>query len=291
MSFETMGYSPEEQVNREGASAEKEIGGFGIDKEVEEEIMKAMEGGYDDSAARIARKNNVSEEVARELAKQDILNNFGKRNHRDALDKISFYKIENDFMNSEAFVELAKERVKLKLSQGDVRSAQNVLSDLNIDGKFLESEGAVKAAESGIQSVLSVDDVNKAIEIQKAFNIDDGFMEAAAKAEIKMRLLKELINGAISLQEKFNISQDFMDEAIKEEIIARLSFGSSLNNIANFVSKAEINVSSLDDERIKKALKARIDSLEEAKSQEPIPTIFKELVIAREETGKVGENS
>ena len=286
-----MGYNPEEQLNNNEVPAEKEMGSFGIDKKIEEEIMEAMKGGYDDSAARIAKKNNVSEEVERELAKRDILNNFGKRNHRDALDKINFYKIEKDFVTSEAFIKLAKERVELKLSQGDVRSAHSVLSDLNIDEKFLESKEAINAAESGIQSVLSVDDVNKAIEIQKAFHIDDSFMEAAAKAEIKMRLLKELINGAISLQEKFNISQDFMDEAIKEEVIARLSFGSSLNNIANFVSKAEMNVSSLDDERIKKALKARIDSLEEEKSQEPIPTIFKELVITREETEKVGENS
>jgi len=279
-------FNPEQLNNEEGG----EIGEFGIDKAIEDKIVNAMAGGYDDMAERIIKENNVSEEVKREIAEKDILSNFGKRNHKDTLRKISFYGINEAILNDNSFVELGKERVNLKLSQGDIRGAYEALSDLKIDEKYLDGEEAIKSVEAGIQNVLSVDDVSKALEIKKAFNISPEVMEGIVKAEIKVRLLNDLVNGAVSLQEKFNISSGAMNEIIKDEILSRLSFGSSLNNIANFVNRLEMDVSFLNDSKIKEALKARIGVLMEEKTREEVPVIFKSF-IDEKEVGEIGEKA
>lgn len=290
MNFE---YNPNEQLDSKEEPVEREMGSFGIDKEIEENIIEKMNNGFDERVIAIAKENNVSDETLKEIAKQDILDNFETRNHKDTILKAKYYGIDQDLLKNENFIELGKDRVVLKLSQGDINSAYGVLKDLNIDEKFLDTKEAVRAAEAGIQAVLAVDNIDKAMDIKDTFNIDDAFMEGAVKTEIKIRLLKEkeLTDKAIDLQERFNISQDFMKEAIKEEVLSRLSFGSSLNSIANFVNKLTVDVSFLNDEKIKEAIRARIDGLIEEKGQEKIPDIFKELNITKDESNKIEENS
>jgi len=262
--------------NNTEESIEKEMGKFGIDKGIEESIIKKMDNGFDERAIATAKENGISEETLKEIAKQDIFNNFEKRNHKDTLFKAKTYQL--DLLNNEQFIELGKERVVLKLSQGDIAGSYEALKDLNIDESFLDTKEAKKGVEDGIQAVLSVDDTDKAIKIQKAFNIDNEFMTDAVKSEIKMRFTDSLVSGAISLQKKFNIPQNFIEETIKEEILSRLSFGNSFVNIASFIEKLEMDISFLNDKKVKDSIKTRINSLGENKGQEVIPDILKKFI-------------
>lgn len=259
---------PEEQLNKEGAEQEN--------YDPKEEIITKLDKGFLDSAEDIAEKNNIDKETLKMLVRENILYKFGEINHKDILHILEHFEIGEDFFKNKDFIELGKKRVELKLSQGDIDSTYEVLDDLKIDRNFLESEEAKKAAETGIQSVLSKDNIKKAEEIQKIFNIDDSFMASAVKNEIKIRLKNDLVGGAVSLQEKFNIPQEFIDDTIKEEVLTRLLSGKSLNNVANLVSKLDMNVAFLNDPKIKEAVKTRIDEMMEmeASGREKIPEIF-----------------
>jgi hypothetical protein len=244
------------------------------------EVIKAkLSGGYLESVEKIAEENNINEGVVKELVREDILDNFAKRHHKDTLNTLEHFKVGADFLNNKEFVELGKERVELKLSQGNIEAANEVLEDLNIDKKFLESEEAKKAAETGIKNILAADKTDKAIEVQKMFNIDDSFMDNAVKDEIKVRLKDNLVVGAISLQDKFNIPPEFINDAVKEEVLSRFAAGSSLGSIASFVEKLSMDVAFLSDPKIKEAVKARVREMAESeiRGQEKIPEIFKEI--------------
>ncbi|MFZ2390477.1 MAG: hypothetical protein WAW15_01495 [Minisyncoccales bacterium] len=244
------------------------------------EVIKAkLSGGYLESVEKIAEENNINEGIVKELVREDILDNFAKRHHKDTLNTLEHFKIGKDFLNNKELVKLGKERVELKLSQGNIEGANEVLEDLNIDKEFLKGEEAKKAAETGIKNILASDKTDKAIEVQKMFNIDDSFMNSAVKDEIKVRLKDNLVVGAVSLQEKFNIPQEFINDAVKEEVLARFSAGSSLGSIASFIEKLNMDIAFLGDPRIKEATKIRIKEMTESeiRGQEKIPEIFKEV--------------
>jgi hypothetical protein len=259
-------------------------GGEPVSPEVAIEEM--LKKGFLESASETAKDGGVSEEKMKEIVMKYVLDNFKDKNHKDILHILQYFNVGEDFLNDETFVELAKDRVVMKLAQGDISVAYEVLKDLNIDEEFLGTAEAVKGAENGIQAVLANDEIGKALEIQKTFNIDNDFMEGAAKAEIKMRLIKELVNSAFSLQEKFNIPQSFMEEAVKDEVLSRLSSGNSLTNIANFIDRLKMDVSFLSDKKVKEALKARIN-LPENNGQELVPSTLKDLIV--EEESKITE--
>lgn len=259
---------PEEQFNKNGAEQEN--------YDPKEEIIAKLDKGFLDSAEDIAEKNNIDKGTLEMLVRENILDKFAETNHKDILHTLERFKIGEDFLNNKDFIRLGKERVELKLSQGNIDGANEVLDDLKIDKNFLDSEEAKKAAETGIQSILSMDDIKKAEEVQKMFNIDDSFMNSAVKNEIKIRLKNDLVGGAVSLQEKFSIPQEFINETVKEEVLTRLSSGKSLNNVANLISKLDMDVTFLNDPKIKEAVKTRIDEMMEIESsgRERIPEIF-----------------
>ncbi|MFZ3057464.1 MAG: hypothetical protein WA092_00195 [Minisyncoccales bacterium] len=268
MSFEQ---PPEEQFNKEGAEQEN--------YDPKEAIKDKLSGGYLESVEKIAEENNINEGVVKELVREGVLDDFGKRHHKDTLDILERFKIGKDFLKNKDFVRLGKERVELKLSQGNIDAANEVLEDLNIDKEFLKGEEAKKAAETGIKNILAGDKTDKAIEVQKMFNIDDSFMNGAVEDEIKVRLKDNLVVGAVSLQKKFNIPQEFINDAVKEEVLARFSAGSSLGSIASFIEKLNMDIAFLGDPKIKEATKIRIKEMTESeiRGQEKIPEIFKEV--------------
>lgn len=290
MLFESMSFKPGEQLNNEGTEQKKQAENLENEYGFEEDFEEKLRNGFLDNATKIAEKNNISEDKVREIVESYVLDNFTKINHKDILYMLDHFKIGEDFLNDERFIELAKDRVALKLSQGEIDNAYEALGDLNINKEFLESEQAKKAVEIGIQSILSLDNIDKAIETQKTFNIDDSFMDSAVKAEIKMRFVKDLVNGATSLQKKFNIPDDFMKETVKDEILARLSFGDSLSNIANFISKLEMDVSFLSDQKVKEAFKTRINDLVNNPYQEKIPVELQRFIMG-EKTSSTEVNS
>jgi hypothetical protein len=265
MSFEQ---PPEEQFNKEGAEQES--------YDPKKEIITKLDKGFLDSAEDVAKEKNIDKGTLELLVKENVLDNFAKRNHKDTLNALEHFNLVKDFLNNKEFVKLGKERVELKLSQGNIEGANEVLDDLHIDKEFLKGEEAKKAAESGIKNILAGDKTDKAIEVQKMFNIDDSVMEGAVKNEIKVRLKDNLVVGAVSLQEKFGIPSEFINDAVKEEVLTRLSSGNSLNSIASLVEKLNMDVTFLNDPKIKEAVKARIDEMMEMESsgREKIPEIF-----------------
>jgi RNA-binding protein YhbY len=271
MNFE---YNPNESSEE---SKEKEMGSFGIDKEVEKSIIEKMDNGFDERAIAIAKENGVSEEILREIAKQDIFYNFEKRHHKDTIHLIDIYNIDKNLLNNEEFVKLGKERVVLKLSQGDIIAAREVLKDLNIDEKYLETEEAKESAKKGIKNILSLDKIDEVVNIKNIFNIDNAFMDEAIREEIEIRLKDNLIVGADVLQKRFDISKDFMKEAVEKEVLSRLSSGNSLEGIAHFITNMEMDASFLTNEKIKEAIGKRIKSMIGSHGQEKIPDIFKKV--------------
>jgi hypothetical protein len=279
MSFEQMGFNPEEQLNKEEKEGEKEEKKEGADLEIDEDIKRGIEDnlnkGFLDSANIVAKKGQVNKKAMEKIVEENVLDNFNNRNHKDVLHILKYYNIGDDFLKNKTFIELGKNRVEMKISQGDIDGAYEVLKDLDIDEKFLETEEALEAAKIGIRNILPTDDINKALKVQGFFNIDDAFMREAAEEEIKVRLNDNLAVGAISLQKKFDVSEEFMKEAITEEVLSRLSSGNGLEGIALFISKMEIDKGFLRDEKVKAAIEERTKKMMGGHGQEKIPDIFK----------------
>ena len=273
MSFEQMGFNPEEQFNDEKA---KEAN-FKIDQNIKEDIENNLNKGFLERAMAVAEKGQINKEVLQEIVKNIVLRDFKDRNHKDMLYVLDYYGIGDNFLKNESFVKLGKDRVNLKLTKGDVIGADEVLKDLNIDKQYLKTEEAKEAAKKGIKSKLSLDHIDEAINIKKTFDIDDAFMKEVAKEEIRMRFKENLIVGATSLQKKFDISDEFIREMTKEEVLSRLSSGNSLNGIAHFINEMKMDASFLADKKIKEAIRDRIRNMMGGHGQEKIPDIFKEI--------------